>query len=210
MYRVGRHAGGRACSRRGSRLARRRANAVRRLAPAFVSPQAFRAPTLAASGYGGARQLRRECRLGRSRSASPSSDAGEPWPSQAVAGLDPDASFWAIATVTPRLLDRRFRASTTSSAWARSHPTVGSILDQRLPLRQGKRSCHRRRRRRYCNSSWLSEKAEVVGRITSGPANSRTEMGRRPRNGRIRHVRLPLARPKPASHPGQLSGCDRG
>ena len=45
-------------------LARRRANAVRRLAPAFVSPQAFRAATLAASGYGGARQSRRECRLG--------------------------------------------------------------------------------------------------------------------------------------------------
>src|ERR1019366_4348348 len=41
-------------------LARRRANAVRRLAPAFVSPQAFRAATLAASGYGGARELRRE------------------------------------------------------------------------------------------------------------------------------------------------------
>jgi hypothetical protein len=37
---------------------------VRRLAPAFVSPQAFRAATLAASGYGGARQARRECRLG--------------------------------------------------------------------------------------------------------------------------------------------------
>ena len=33
-------------------LARRRANTVRRLAPAFVSPQAFRAATLAASGYG--------------------------------------------------------------------------------------------------------------------------------------------------------------
>ena len=45
-------------------VARRRANAVRRLAPAFVSPQAFRAATLAASGYGGERQSRRECRLG--------------------------------------------------------------------------------------------------------------------------------------------------
>ena len=45
-------------------LARRRANAVRRFAPAFVSPQAFRAATLAASGYGGERQSRRECRLG--------------------------------------------------------------------------------------------------------------------------------------------------
>jgi len=33
----------------------------------------------------------------RSRSASPSPDAGEPRPSQAVAGLDPDASPWAIA-----------------------------------------------------------------------------------------------------------------
>jgi hypothetical protein len=44
--------------------ARRRANAVRRLVPAFVSPQAFRAATLAASGYGGERQSRRECRLG--------------------------------------------------------------------------------------------------------------------------------------------------
>ena len=48
--------------RRGT--ARRRANAVRRVAPAFVSPQAFRAPTLAASGYGGERQSRRVCRLG--------------------------------------------------------------------------------------------------------------------------------------------------
>src|SRR5450755_2015161 len=47
-----------------SQLARRRANAVRRLAPAFVSPQAFRAATLAACGYGGERQSRRECRLG--------------------------------------------------------------------------------------------------------------------------------------------------
>jgi hypothetical protein len=34
------------------------------VAPAFVSPQAFRAATLAASGYGGERQSRRECRLG--------------------------------------------------------------------------------------------------------------------------------------------------
>ena len=46
------------------RTARRRANAVRRLAPAFVSPPAFRAATLAASEYGGERQSRRECRLG--------------------------------------------------------------------------------------------------------------------------------------------------
>ena len=45
-------------------MARRRANAVRGFAPAFVSPQAFRAATLAASGYGGERQSRRECRLG--------------------------------------------------------------------------------------------------------------------------------------------------
>src|SRR2546421_13050000 len=36
----------------------------------------------------------------RSRSASPSPDAGEPRPSLLVAGLDPDASFWAIARAT--------------------------------------------------------------------------------------------------------------
>jgi hypothetical protein len=43
-----------------------------------------------------------------------------------------------------------------------------------------------------CFWAWLSERAEVVGRITSDPANSPTEMGRRPQNGRIRHVDLPL------------------
>jgi hypothetical protein len=30
---------------------------------------------------------------------------------------------------------------------------------------------------------WLFGKAEVVGRITSDPADSRTEMGRRPQTG---------------------------
>jgi hypothetical protein len=58
--------GGSACAP----LARRRANAVRRLAPAFVSPQAFRAANLVASGYGGERQSRRECRLGDIGAAS--------------------------------------------------------------------------------------------------------------------------------------------
>ena len=37
---------------------------ILRLGPAFVSPQAFRAATLAASGYGGERQLRGASRLG--------------------------------------------------------------------------------------------------------------------------------------------------
>src|ERR1022692_4954052 len=70
MYAQSRWRGARLRSSADPQLARRRANAVRRLAPAFVSPQAFRAATLAASGYGGERQSRRECRLGDTAVAS--------------------------------------------------------------------------------------------------------------------------------------------
>jgi hypothetical protein len=87
---------------------------------------------------------------------------------QARHHTSPSCSLWAIATVAPCLLDGRSQASTaTSCVGTDPYRKVRAVLDQRLSLRQAKRSSLRCRHRRCCNSS------AAAARRGAGPACSR-------------------------------------
>ena len=100
------------------------------------------------------REWRQHSRVGdEDVSASASPDAGEPRPSQAVAGLDPDASFSAIAIA--RVLGRgRFPAWHSARAGSPAGAMEASARQSSAPRRPDRESGRREVRGFRRNQGW--------------------------------------------------------